>query len=81
VAGPHQRRWGVAVVLVVVVVAVVLVVLGAMAIVLGLVGRVSSGPGGLVPDDPAPSGTAVAAELVLGIDTHEIVGGTSPPSQ
>ena len=42
-AGPRLARWGIAIVLVA---AVALMVLGAMAIVLGLVGGMSSGTGG-----------------------------------
>lgn len=61
VAGPRARRWAMAIV---VVVAVALIVVGTMGIVLGLVGRVSSGAGGLVPDGPAPSGSAAAGDLV-----------------
>ncbi len=45
-AGSRARRWGIAVV---VVVAVALIVVGAMGIVLGLVGRMSTGAGGLAP--------------------------------
>ena len=60
-AGSRARRWGIAVV---VVVAVALIVVGAMGIVLGLVGRMSTGAGGLAPDEPAPSGSAVAGDPV-----------------
>lgn len=60
-AGSRARRWGIAVVLVI---AAVLIVVGAMGILLGLVGRVSTGTGGLVPDGPAPSGSAAAGDPV-----------------